>query len=244
MALPIARQSTDADLDALDQVCERLAGFGEDINAEWIDGYLTALRVGPRAVPADEWRATMLGEAFDRVFADPAAAQQAMAPLLARWAVLGSQLDGELLDADPERAHLTPLLLQYEGDEAPPLGAVWSLGFQDALADFQGDWSLPGDIADEDRQWFSDALDRIAAPSLTAEALAAYLAVAYAGADPMPDRDQLIDEVCYAAQDLRLFWVDHAPRPATRRVEATPGRNDPCPCGSGKKYKKCHGAAA
>jgi preprotein translocase subunit SecA len=22
----------------------------------------------------------------------------------------------------------------------------------------------------------------------------------------------------------------------------TVGRNDPCPCGSGKKYKKCHGA--
>ena len=22
------------------------------------------------------------------------------------------------------------------------------------------------------------------------------------------------------------------------------GRNDPCPCGSGKKYKKCHGVAA
>jgi preprotein translocase subunit SecA len=20
------------------------------------------------------------------------------------------------------------------------------------------------------------------------------------------------------------------------------GRNDPCPCGSGKKYKRCHGA--
>ncbi len=25
---------------------------------------------------------------------------------------------------------------------------------------------------------------------------------------------------------------------------AQPGRNDPCPCGSGKKYKKCHGAMA
>ncbi len=22
------------------------------------------------------------------------------------------------------------------------------------------------------------------------------------------------------------------------------GRNDPCPCGSGKKFKKCHGSAA
>ncbi|MDB5553758.1 MAG: motif domain protein [Rhizobium sp.] len=33
--------------------------------------------------------------------------------------------------------------------------------------------------------------------------------------------------------------VDARPEPGTMtRV----GRNDPCPCGSGKKYKKCHGA--
>jgi len=29
-----------------------------------------------------------------------------------------------------------------------------------------------------------------------------------------------------------------------RRKEQKVGRNEPCPCGSGKKYKKCHGAAA
>jgi preprotein translocase subunit SecA len=29
-----------------------------------------------------------------------------------------------------------------------------------------------------------------------------------------------------------------------RRSEPKVGRNDPCPCGSGKKYKKCHGATA
>jgi preprotein translocase subunit SecA len=29
-----------------------------------------------------------------------------------------------------------------------------------------------------------------------------------------------------------------------RRDEPKVGRNDPCPCGSGKKYKKCHGTAA
>jgi preprotein translocase subunit SecA len=33
-----------------------------------------------------------------------------------------------------------------------------------------------------------------------------------------------------------------APKPV--RAGAKVGRNDPCPCGSGKKYKKCHGAAA
>ena len=35
-----------------------------------------------------------------------------------------------------------------------------------------------------------------------------------------------------------------APASSAARTVATAkvGRNDPCPCGSGKKYKKCHGA--
>ncbi|MGD0155868.1 MAG: preprotein translocase subunit SecA [Terracidiphilus sp.] len=32
-------------------------------------------------------------------------------------------------------------------------------------------------------------------------------------------------------------------QPTQRRTGEKVGRNDPCPCGSGKKYKKCHGAA-
>jgi preprotein translocase subunit SecA len=31
-------------------------------------------------------------------------------------------------------------------------------------------------------------------------------------------------------------------QPVQRRTGEKVGRNDPCPCGSGKKYKKCHGA--
>ena len=35
---------------------------------------------------------------------------------------------------------------------------------------------------------------------------------------------------------------DHGPRPEpVRRAEPKVGRNDPCPCGSGKKFKKCCG---
>ena len=37
---------------------------------------------------------------------------------------------------------------------------------------------------------------------------------------------------------------DDAPVQTVRRDEPKVGRNDPCPCGSGKKYKKCHGAGA
>jgi len=35
---------------------------------------------------------------------------------------------------------------------------------------------------------------------------------------------------------------DAAAAPAPVHAEKKAGRNDPCPCGSGKKYKKCHGA--
>jgi len=37
---------------------------------------------------------------------------------------------------------------------------------------------------------------------------------------------------------------DDAMQKTVRRDEPKVGRNDPCPCGSGKKYKKCHGANA
>jgi preprotein translocase subunit SecA len=32
-----------------------------------------------------------------------------------------------------------------------------------------------------------------------------------------------------------------APKPQPAIAEKKTGRNDPCPCGSGKKYKQCHG---
>jgi preprotein translocase subunit SecA len=44
-------------------------------------------------------------------------------------------------------------------------------------------------------------------------------------------------------QDLVFSGSDGAPpkkKPAKRQRKKV-GRNDPCPCGSGKKYKKCHG---
>ncbi|HWP35664.1 MAG TPA: SEC-C metal-binding domain-containing protein, partial [Thermodesulfobacteriota bacterium] len=34
---------------------------------------------------------------------------------------------------------------------------------------------------------------------------------------------------------------DGGPPEPVRREGKKVGRNDPCPCGSGKKYKKCHG---
>jgi preprotein translocase subunit SecA len=46
-------------------------------------------------------------------------------------------------------------------------------------------------------------------------------------------------------QEMKLqAGAAEAEQPKPVRTGAKVGRNDPCPCGSGKKYKKCHGAAA
>ena len=49
----------------------------------------------------------------------------------------------------------------------------------------------------------------------------------------------------FVRRDGQWYFADGvAPKPApARRSEPKVGRNDPCPCGSGKKFKKCHGKA-
>jgi preprotein translocase subunit SecA len=52
------------------------------------------------------------------------------------------------------------------------------------------------------------------------------------------EQEQMVDpnQAAAAAQDTR------AQQPRTPIMkDKLPGRNDPCPCGSGKKFKNCHG---
>jgi SEC-C motif-containing protein len=50
----------------------------------------------------------------------------------------------------------------------------------------------------------------------------------------------------FKREESRWVYAGQAavPGQTVRRETPKPGRNDPCPCGSGKKYKKCCGAAA
>ena len=217
---------------------------------------MTALLASRRTIAPGEWLPAMFGDDFERVFADPADVQQAMAALTGRWNALASQLDVDSLLDDPEAVRLAPLMVQYDdavraeivaaghmtAEEAADqlqTGALWAEGFMDAVEAFGDDWPEP-DEDSEDGRWWDDCFERITALMLPPAELAAHQARHYPG--ETLERDQLVDEACFAVQDLRLYWLDHGPKPETRRVGAQPGRNDPCPCGSGKKFKKCHGA--
>jgi len=51
-------------------------------------------------------------------------------------------------------------------------------------------------------------------------------------------------EIVIEAFDAALAGRRPGERQGTVVAEAKVGRNEPCPCGSGKKYKKCHGEAS
>jgi preprotein translocase subunit SecA len=66
----------------------------------------------------------------------------------------------------------------------------------------------------------------------------------------MPERDQFQDHFERRREEKErhkkmLPGPDDEPLPPPvepiQKSESPPGRNDPCPCGSGKKYKQCCG---
>lgn len=61
--------------------------------------------------------------------------------------------------------------------------------------------------------------------------------------DAMSDADQARerDAIPQSVRALHKYWLGRRGMPSApvRRAEPKVGRNDPCPCGSGKKYKHC-----
>jgi len=252
------RQSSAAEFEAFAQVCERLAGFDESASPEAVDGWLAALACGPIQVGADAWLVELLGDAFERTFADPPDRAQALAVLEARLTVLRDQLDAEALLDDPDEPRLEPYLLEWTDEERERAlaesgldaedvhllrtGAQWAAAVLEGLDALPAIGATAGDADDEAQAVHDELLRQIEALLLSPDSDDWRDYAADFHPQREPTRDDLVRDACYALQDLRIWWLDHAPRPATRRVESKPGRNDPCPCGSGRKYKKCHGA--
>ena len=85
---------------------------------------------------------------------------------------------------------------------------------------------------------FAGMMDRVKSDTL--DRLFHVQAVRHEGEQPAPPPQQIISQ---PPPKLTLNRGDEpitAQAPA-QRTENKVGRNDPCPCGSGKKYKKCHG---
>jgi uncharacterized protein len=188
-------------------------------------------------------------------FASDAQRERFTALWEARWAEVYAALDAEcktLEDDDcyhPEvmdvRAAVAELPVEeqanFKAEELPAFAQVWALGFMFAVESWPEDWAEPRDK--DAAKWLNGALEAVVAMT---EDDTDPPEVSPLAEDGLPTtsiaRLNAFGEAIWAVYDLRELWRTLGPRVDTVRKEVTPGRNEVCFCGSGQKYKKCHGA--
>jgi len=221
----------DADLDLLDQL---LAALDNDdaMIVEELDGFLAALACAPEAFTEADYLPVALGlDAWPPRRAEGAAIDAALPSLVRRHA--------RSVSAALDRDEFAPVLA-YD-DQGRPDGSAWAVGFLRAVEIAPDSWD-----AMLDEKEFGDALDAV-------EALAATLDdQPGARALPQREREALIERMIADVADICEFFRPYRQAGTTpqamrvetvRREQPKVGRNDPCPCGSGRKYKACCGAA-
>ena len=257
------------ELAELDEILDDLRAREEEIPQwEFCDGFLAAVVCSRRPIPPAEYLPMLVGDGAELEVAEgeplplmPAfadAAQQARFLTLwqQRWDEVVAQLDEKVESLDDERTY-QPEAMDMRGavasltdeqraemdedQEIPSFGQVWALGFMFAVENWPEDWAAPRDK--EAAGWLNDALDSIVA--LTEDDTGKPEVCMYSEDGPPSTsqaRVEAFGEAIWAVYDLRQLWKSMGPRVETVRKAPEPGRNDPCHCGSGKKYKKCHGA--
>ena len=252
--------SSNEELERLSTLLQDLSDSQPDDEAvplDLLDGYLTALISGPKLCTPMDALAELFGDDWASAFKETADMQEFVALLTQRWNVIASQIHPDRLMQSPDDLSLSPLItelppalrdeliekgLMTEEDAAllPAAGALWAEGYLQAIDTHQDSWAIK-DPESEAGVLFDELLNSISAVMLPeGEERDEYLQSTYERLDVT--QDELLNDALFAAQDMRLFWLNYAPKTAPIRREPLPGRNDPCPCGSGKKFKQCHGA--
>ncbi len=264
LSTPLEIESFD-ELDAiLDEMRTR---YDETPQWEFCEGFMAAVICMRRPVAVEEYLAALLGTPMagdapdddddnSGSFADDAQRERFLNLWQQRWQEVGAALDSEVNSLEDDRCYHPEVMdirgavfemppeeqATFKGEELPAFAQVWALGFMFAVEYWPEEWAAPRDK--DAAKWLNGALEAIVA--MTEDDTAAP-EISPLSEDGKPStsiaRLNAFGEAIWAVYDLRELWKTMGPRVETVRAVATPGRNDLCHCGSGKKYKKCHGAA-
>ena len=211
---------------------------GEDaMNLEEMDGFFAALICSPNLVPFRIVLPELWGGGDTDAFADSIDPEELFGLVLRRWNVVSQSLQS------PGDSYIP--LLETEDGEKSTQGNRWARGFMRGV-------HLCGESWDE--IFAVDDVERFAM-------VLPILALAHENdrdeemrprKEPLSpaDRKTLCGILGPAAKRIYNYFRPHRIRESKRaagvmmRAEKKIGRNEPCSCGSGKKYKHCCGRSA
>jgi uncharacterized protein len=239
---------TDAEFAELDDLLAATPEPLQPLDGVMLDGFLCGVIVQPVLLETDAW----LPHVFD--FDGQPLPDDVDTAWLARTRLLIERRHAALNRALAEEGWFDPFVLEFDEEhprELPPEGEPdplaglsevsqalmpWVAGFQHAALCFPDLSEIPDDAV-------MSAMARLYR-HLPPETDQEKEVIATLDREhPLPTLDEAIGDMVAAVADLYDLTTDERYKVETVRREAPKvGRNDPCPCGSGKKFKQCHGA--
>ena len=206
----------------------------ESLTLEMLDGFLHALAIGPVTVMPSQWLPQVWGQ-DDGAMMPPADSLDEMN----HWLGLVMRHFNSIVWGFEQRPPVVMpcwATVRYGDGEEFEDAEMWAYGFTEGVKLSQAAWQTLLDHSDGKR-W--------------------YRPIGLLGAgDFSADQDELTrtpaQRAALAAQieeslvHMHAFWLPLrqavGERQQAQRMSTKVGRNEPCPCGSGKKFKKCCGA--
>ena len=218
---------TDAELDRLGDFLKSCKG-GRAMNVEALDGFFSALIAGPEtAMPSEYNREVFGGEMSDACeFGSLDEAREILGLMMRHWnTIAGTLLKGDVY---------VPLLIQDDNGVAK--GNDWARGFMRGMHMRHDGWA---ELMDDEEHG----------------GCLVPIMMLYHEHDENPEmrpkpispekREEVIVHMAAGLLAAYRYFRSHrqvspgAHRSKPQRTAPKVGRNEPCPCGSGKKYKKC-----
>lgn len=247
---PLPEPLSAEDFAALASILDYLRSRDEAIPTwEFCEGFMVALMCCRRPIPPEDYLPVLLVVPF----ANAVQRQHFLSLWTRRWLLVSQALDAKiqaLTDAaayQPElvdaRANFAALpeeeRAQRRGEKRPAFGQLWAKGFMAVVAAWPDDWAVSRNK--EAIKWRATALDMVAA--LIQDDTEPPTLRPFEDADGPPTvsvkRMKAFGDALWSVYNMHEMWRTLGPRIETVVKTATPGRNDPCSCGSGKKFKKC-----
>src|SRR6202521_1549195 len=237
----LAQPLTEAEIEQLDDFLISDSVPEEAMDVSMMDGFITALASGPNLMLPS----SMLRWIFDAEHGEesPTFANAEESTIIARliirhWNDVNDTPNDALDDYEP-------LILEREAEGG--LIAIideWCIGYYKGISVDHAAWAP---LMAQHPEWFTaimlygteDGWEELKRRQ-----------------DNLDQHQAFADSLATSVRNIHRYWVEQRRRQIARgempgvigrreplRRAPKIGRNDPCPCGSGKKYKRCHGTA-
>ena len=210
------------DPEALEKDLQESASSKEDFEGKMAglaygDGLMTAIIVGPEPVPQTEWLPMLLSSADAALDGEDTRLLTGM--LLAQYGAIIKSLRSRSKPYKP---------LFWKDGEGRLITSDWARGFLDGMRLREEPWE---ELRKDKAQTFFALLAVLFQDGgIDAQLLE----------DGLDPKEFFEDALGSVPDWIQTFYGIREERAAgDRRADGKVGRNDPCLCGSGKKYKKC-----